>query len=147
MLYRKLHGYKYELAEDFEIFIPLEIPKMICVDYIQLKPETREGGKGSLLNIKMGYAWDGASGPTIDDDTNRTPSLVHDALYQLMRLGVLDYRAYRSFADRIFVDLCKNRGMSTFRAEYYYNAVRLFAAVSAKPNNGIEPQLIIYSAP
>lgn len=42
-----------------------------------------------LLVIKRGYAWDGASGPAINTKDFIRASLVHDALYQLIREGVL----------------------------------------------------------
>ncbi len=53
---------------------------------------------GGLLRIKKGYRWDSASfpckklgsGSCIDDDANIRSSLVHDALYDLMRLYLLN---------------------------------------------------------
>ena len=43
---------------------------------------------GSYLLIKDGYAWDGASGPTIDTKNTQTASLVHDGLWQLIAAGL-----------------------------------------------------------
>ena len=40
-------------------------------------------------------------------------ALVHDALYQLMRLKQLDYEQYRDRADEVLRDLCKEDGMSS----------------------------------
>jgi hypothetical protein len=37
-----------------------------------------------------GYAWNGPSGPTLDTRNFMRGSLVHDALYQLMREGRMD---------------------------------------------------------
>ena len=53
-----------------------------------------------LLTIQRGYAWDGASGPTLDTPSTMLASLVHDALYQLLREGKLQQR-WRLSADRL----------------------------------------------
>ena len=45
-------------------------------------------------------AGDGPSGPAIDTKNFMRASLVHDALYQLMRLGTLD-KSRRQYADRL----------------------------------------------
>ena len=37
-----------------------------------------------FLMALRGYAWDGSSWPAIDGKTNLTPSLFHDAAYQLV---------------------------------------------------------------
>ena len=37
--------------------------------------------------VEDGYAWDGASGPTVDTRGSFEAALVHDVLYQCMRLG------------------------------------------------------------
>lgn len=51
-------------------------------DFVQL---TVDG----LLLVRAGYAWDGASWPAINTRSFVRPSLVHDAFYQLLRLGVV----------------------------------------------------------
>ena len=120
MKYRKLKDYDYDLAEDEHIDI--EIYEKARNDYIWLKD-------GHLVIMKH-YAWDGASGPAIDDKTNMTASLVHDALYQLMREGLIA-RTHRKYADRLFRDICLKNGMNKFRAWYYYRAVRMFSRDSS----------------
>jgi len=47
---------------------------------------------GGLL-IKAGYSWDGPSGSAIDTKNFMQGSLVHDALYQLLRENIL-YESY-----------------------------------------------------
>ena len=116
MKYRKLQGYKYELMEYIEV--PVALPDVLTMaHYVIIKD-----GK---MAIRGNYAWDGASGPTFDDKTNMRASLVHDALYQLMREGLLD-REHRKYADELFRDICIQDGMNKFRAAYYYRAVRIF---------------------
>jgi len=52
-------------------------------------------------------------------------SLVHDALYQLMRLSALDYKAHRKRADEILREICLEDGICSFRAWYVYQAVHI----------------------
>jgi len=84
-----------------------------------------------VLEIKQWYAWDGASGPAIDTKTILRGSLVHDALYQLMWEGLLP-QSYRKKADKILYRICREDGMSLWRAQYVYRAVRWFGKGNAK---------------
>lgn len=88
-------------------------------------------GNGTLY-IRNGYAWNGASGPTVDTEAWMRPSLVHDALYQLMEESALPL-AFRDAADRTMRDLLVWDGMSPFRAWYSYWGVALFGEFSARP--------------
>lgn len=126
-------GYKYQLAKDFCLFIDIFPLKYIETDYISLS--TR-----GFLRIKKGYAWDGASGPTIDTKDSIRGSLVHDALYQLMRLGELSQR-FRPDADQLLHDLCEMDGMNPIRADLWEKAVRCFAAKYAEV--GSEPVVLM----
>ena len=47
-------------------------------------------GIGNTITFYEGYSWDGASGPAIDTKDTHLASLVHDGLYQAIRLGRLD---------------------------------------------------------
>ncbi|MBW2561360.1 MAG: DUF1353 domain-containing protein [Deltaproteobacteria bacterium] len=87
------------------------------------------------LTIKNGYAWDGPSGPVKDAAENMRASLVHDALYQLMRNDKLKSRTHRKAADQEFKDICKADGVSNFRASVYYKALRKFGKPAASPQN------------
>ena len=60
-------------------------------------------------------------------------SLVHDALYQLMRQEHLKTRTWRKAADRVFRDLCKEDGVSGYRANIWYKALRKFGKPAASP--------------
>ena len=115
------HNYKFTLTEDFSVKLNI-FPKEDAVvpGFIVLS-------KDGILKISANYAWDGASG-AIDNDTIIRGSLVHDALYQLMREYHLD-KSYRKQADEILRDLCIEDGMTKFRAGYVYTAVRLFGGM------------------
>lgn len=119
-------GYKYQLAEDYSVQTPI-----IGVDVISPFIELSRGGR---LIVRKGYAWDGASGPTIDTKNSMRASLVHDALYQLMREGRLPM-SNRPVADRIFHDLCVEDGMFRWRAWLWHQAVKRFGLGSAAPEN------------
>ena len=118
--------YKYQLAEGYAINTSIGPKDDIETDFIDLDTG------GSLL-VKKGYAWDGPSGPVIDTEENMRASLVHDALYQLMRNKELSARTHRKAADQLFKDICKDDGLSNFRASAYYKALRKFGKPSASP--------------
>lgn len=79
--------------------------------------------EGKLI-IGSGYQWDGASGG-IDTQNTMRASLIHDALFQLIREKVLP-REFRKNADLMYYQILRNDGMSLVRAKLHYYAVRLF---------------------
>lgn len=121
-------GYKYQLKRDYLIKIDILPSAPVDEDFIVL---TING----MLTIKKGYAWDGPSGPTIDTLNFMRGSLVHDALYQLMRDGWLHKVQMRDAADRLLQKICIEDGMSKIRAWLVYQAVHNFGDPSADPAN------------
>ena len=119
-------GYKYQLKETYSLPIEIQPDADITTPFIRL--DTR----GNLTLVK-GYAWDGPSGPTIDTLNFMRGSLAHDALYQLMREKELDHDTYREAADQILQRICKEDGMCSLRAWWFYHGVRLFADPAADP--------------
>lgn len=101
----------------------------IITEHIELSPD----GK---LAIKAGYAWDGPSGPALDTPSGMRASLVHDALYQLMRMGLLPI-LWRKEADLELRRIAREDGMSFTRARYWYWAVRMFATKTLKHKEGV----------
>lgn len=128
--------YKYQLAGPYQIDIPIELGAAIDEQFITLS-------KSGRLVVKSGYAWDGPSGPVIDTDENMRASLVHDALYQLMRLNVLSSRRWRRVADALFRDLCKEDGVPAYKANIYFKALRKHG----RPNTDPQNKKIIHRAP
>lgn len=124
--YRNLRGCKYQLVERYQHETGLLSTKSVKspLGWVSLT-------KTGLLTLKKGYAWDGPSGPTIDTPSFMRGSLVHDGLYQLIRLGLLP-RARRKAADEILRDMCLEDGMPKVRAMYVYHAVRAFGARAAR---------------
>lgn len=121
-------GYKYQLKQDYITHIDFKPKSQIKTKYIVLT-------KAGKLTIKHGYAWDGPSGPTIDTLNFMRGSLVHDALYQLMREGYLSNHRHREFADRLLQAMCKEDGMTSLRAWWVYQGVRLGGGPAADPAN------------
>jgi hypothetical protein len=121
--YRKLRVYKYQLVEEYTIKILLKPEENISTDFIKLDP-------GRNLTIKAKSAWDGPSGPTIDTKNFMRGSLVHDALYQLMREKHIDIET-RDEADQLLKQQCIEDGMSRLRAWIVYKAVKWFGEKSA----------------
>lgn len=136
--FRKLHGYKYQLVEEYRVQIDIKPSEDLDFSFVSLSYE-------GLLTIKKFYAWDGPSGPTIDTRNFMRGSLVHDALYQLMRLKALDYKVHRKRADEILREICLKDGMCSFRAWYVYHAVHLFAGGAASPHE--EPEVEVICVP
>ena len=120
--------YKYQLAESYEISISIQPSHNITTDFITLDTQ------GNLV-VKKGYAWDGPSGPVKDTDENMRASLVHDALYQLMRNNELKSRTHRKTADLEFKRICREDGVSRLRASVYYKALQKFGKPAASPHN------------
>jgi len=117
-------GYKYQLRKEYQIDVGI-IPKLpFTVAFLRLDDSGR-------LTISAGYAWDGPSGPTIDTKNFMRGSLVHDALYQLMREGYLPPNC-KGAADKLLRKMCKEDGMSSLRAWWVFVAVDKFGKDSSK---------------
>lgn len=93
--YHDIKRYKYRLAREYHVQIPLY---------------GRAGGTFLLeidakgwLWFDKGYCWDGPSGPTIDTPGSLRASLIHDGMYALLKLGVLQPEA-KALADVILRD-------------------------------------------
>ena len=134
MKYRKIGKYKYQLVESEATQLNADFIDTIAQnDFVILVC--------GCLMVKEGYAWDGASGPAIDTLTFLRGSLVHDALYQLMREGLLP-KSYRRAADSLLKDICIEDGMSRFRACYVYRMVRWFAGSAIKPKKRVYNEIL-----
>ena len=100
--YRKLRRYKYQLMQPYAHDVGIKQHE-IDTPYLTLS------GDG-VLTIKKGYAWDGPSGPTMDTLNFMRGSLVHDALYQLIRMEVIPY-SQRDLTDRLLQKICRADGL------------------------------------
>jgi hypothetical protein len=129
-------GYKYQLASDYTLKIDIKPDIDIVTKFIKLDTQGR-------LTVFNGYAWDGPSGPVIDTRENMRASLVHDALYQLMRLRLLSAKRDKNRADKLFKTLCIRDGVSHPVAEAYYLGLKIGGEPATDPKN----QKKVYRAP
>ena len=125
LLYFK-RGYKYQTTRTF--YIELEITPYAPIDLPFVKMDMQ-----GRTHIWAGYAWNGASGPTIDTLTSMIGSLVHDLGYQLIRLGLIDPK-YKPYLDRRLVVICIEDGMLKIRAKLWGKTVKRFGNSSCRPS-------------
>ena len=111
-------GYKYRLFKQVIVKVPILLEDPAVTSFIKMSTD-------GILTIKKGYSWDGCSGPTWDDKTNLRAGLIHDALYQLMRLGMIPQKN-KDAADRELQRIMVEDGAFKIRAWYFYQAVKTF---------------------
>lgn len=126
MAIRYSEGYKYQLEADYMFGTGWKLDSTLQTDYVSI-------GTEGVLVIRKGYAWDGPSGPTLDTKTFMRGSLIHDALYQMIKTFSLG-EDYRKSADEILHKVCREDGMGWFRAWYVKRAVRNFGALYSASN-------------
>lgn len=80
-------GYKYQCVGDFHF--------QTAIYGLEIRTQFIRLSKTGLLTIVDGYACDGPSGPTIDTPIFIYAAFVHDALYQLTRMGELPFLNWR----------------------------------------------------
>ena len=120
-------GYKYQLAKAEVTPTSIQPEETLTTEWLMLDTD-------GILTIEKGYAWDGPSGPTYDSRNSLRASLIHDALYQLMRLELLP-PYHRRAADLDLDRILKEDGMWSFRRWYWLRGVRWFASGAIDPDN------------
>lgn len=91
-------------------------------------------GNNTSLTFYKDYSWDGASGPAIDTKNTRRASLVHDGLYQAMRLKRLP-RHLKEAADAEMMLILEEDGMGWIR-RLLWRVGLLFAGRATNPGPG-----------
>lgn len=123
--YRRFDHPKYRFILAAPLTLDTNIIGRACkTEWVELKAD------GTLV-ITNRYAWDGASGIAINTENAIAASCGHDALYQLMDLGLLP------LTQRLKADACLRRwliedGMIELRANLWFFAVRLFGELYIK---------------
>ncbi len=128
--------WKYRLPED-ETFILPDVPFNVNIDipYITVVE--------SIIQAKMGYAWDGSSIPWKRiigflsfgfwdaDKYCKIASLKHDILYQLMKMGLIS-KSNKDYADKLYRIDCIKDGMPEWEANARFWALQKFGSVDKK---------------
>ena len=112
---------KYRLGEDTLFATKIVPPKMIVTERLILD-------KLGVLEVLEGFVWNGPSGPALDTANFMRASCAHDALYQLILIGLLPYK-YKRQADLLLKEVCLEDYMSRHRATYVYWCVRIFGGI------------------
>ena len=149
------HKYKYHLniladcntriktGQTFTIAITIPTPTPKVVSLVTLS------GTGTLTirgaPIPQGaYAWNGSTGVR-DTPMCMYASLVHDALYQMMRIehakgkkmmGAMERRVFRKKADKLYCNLCRKNGMGTIEVCKRSIGLGLFGRFFARSRKG-----------
>lgn len=118
-------GYKYQLTDVISFQTSFRPDKPLVSDYLRL-------GKTGILTILPGYAWDGCSGPVRDTEKNQHAGLLHDALYNLMRLGLLDHKLW-AMADVEFAKQLKLYGVWRVQIWVMMKGLALVKGKHARP--------------
>lgn len=112
-------GYRLALDEAYSQTLPFALsePRQTSSGLVSLAADS--------LSIAAGYPWDGAStGLPWTPIKWIRPSLVHDALYQLIRESQLPM-TFRRDADEVFYRLLRENRVNVVVATVVYWAVRL----------------------
>lgn len=126
-------GFKYQLQVEYSVQTRVVPDEPASSPLLHLDTNGR-------LTIKKFYAWDGPSGPTLDKPNFMRGSLVHDALYQLMRMEELPMKKWRKEADKELRRICIEDGMWRGKAWTVYWGVRRFGKTAADPDNRKSPR-------
>lgn len=118
-------GMKYQLEQDYMLRVPI-LEYSIETKYFELTPE-------GILLVRDGYAWDGPSGPTVDIKSFMRGSMVHDVIYQMLRMEVID-KSNKEVGDQLLYDICVEDGMWNWVAWAVQKAVTRFGFMSTHPD-------------
>ena len=128
--YLMIDDYPHELRD-----LRLQVPFAHCYTKKNTSAKTPIlSGTGRWIIFHKDYSWDGASGPAIDTLNTRRASLVHDGLYQAMRIGRLS-RELKGAADDEMLRILREDGMSWVRRLLWRIGLR-FAGGATRPEEG-----------
>lgn len=108
-------GWLYRLELDYQF--------QVDITGYSIKTNWLEMDTSGLITLNRGYCWDGATWCP-EFKTIRRGSLEHDALYQLMQLGLLP-SSYKKLADKHLIKTCKEDGMNGVLRKIVYQAVKM----------------------
>ena len=120
-------GFWLQTRENYSFQLPPELKAVHYTgDFVSVD--------GGYCNIRRGYASDGPSGPTFKTKNFIRGAVEHDALYQLIRLGIIPPE-FRDICDRHLVKTLKEDGMWWPRRTWTYLGLKYFGAKAAMSDN------------
>ena len=123
MKVRKVKGYR--VTEGDSIHLPFDIPDVEHKFF---------GIKRRQMVIRQGYYYDGASGPVRDTKRTMFAAAFHDVAYQAIREGLIGLE-YKSSFDKLFADMCKERGQWEWLVGLYFKGLKKFGTRSCVPGD------------
>ena len=122
--------YKHRIREKLILQTSIFPEVDIVVPFIRLSTS-------GVLEIEHDYMWDGASGPTIDTKNTISPSAGHDALFQLMRMGLLDRGKWWLAANADMYRWMRDRNMAYIRARTWKIGLDMFSYKHTLPRESV----------
>jgi hypothetical protein len=118
-----LAGLKYRLDEPYRLKVQLDSPNMVCrhVSYTD----------GELL-IDREFVWDGMTGMVYNEDAVIRGSLVHDAIYHLMRECNMK-ASNEKIADELLYKIVVEDGVSWLYAQFIWYYVKYLGKYGRDP--------------
>ena len=133
MNYVDITQFKYRMAEDEEFKLPADFYSIVHTEeFLSLHH--------GVLTVKAGYLWDGTSGPTFDTVETMRGGAAHDALYELMRKGIIP-QCMKGAVDLYFKGILLEDHMDKLRAWYFHKGVAVFGRSSCKVQPSTKPQV------
>jgi len=135
---------KYSLTEHYKYKLEATEMRQIGITGYEFDNRYMKLLDNGQLFVQAGYAWDGSSIPhkklfqrlslgLYDPDKYcKVASLIHDALCQAMREGLLP-ATFKLRADYLYWKMCIEGGMSKGQAARRYKALRKFGDVGIQP--------------
>lgn len=129
-------SYKYRIAVPTTLHLKdcPHIVHMLDGDKISMPFAYIEKCDGEYyLTMERYYGWDGATW-AIDSKKFRLPSGAHDALLEMIGLGLLPADPWKPWTDKFLIHLCERKGMWKPRRWWVYKAVtKLGDPTGSKP--------------
>lgn len=118
-------GYKFQTVDDYTVFVGITPPKALVFKWAILS-------ENGWLTIIHDYAWNGMSGIPLNIKSSIRGVLLHDACYQMIRLGYLEPK-WKDVADQVLYNCCVEDGMLKLLAKAILKAVETFGHPATTP--------------
>jgi hypothetical protein len=111
------HADKFVLGKDAIFKLSFAPQYTVDTSYARFTPD-------GVLIVKRGFLWS-ANFPAMNTENTRPASLVHDALYELIKDGHLPRKPFKNLADMVMRDVLLECGILDARAWAWYMAVQI----------------------